>query len=332
MSTDRRSSRDGLIQSRADGTGLARARGSTWVRLVGAAGMVALTLALWWLLTHEGFRVDAASVSVSGVRYVAPARVEEIMADLARGPNVFRLRPGDLERSLLALPEVRVARASVALPASVRVLVVEREAVFVWSNGGEAWLVDREGVLFARPGPGDLPPTPFSEPDADAAAADAPDADTPDADAPDAGASDAPGDGTADASVAAPDAAPGSLPVVEDGRIVAEPPGQGDRLGELDLTVLRHLLALTPEVIGSSSSSLRLRVDELDGYVLESLDRGWQAVFGRYSPTLHPPTLIPRQVQCLAALLSEREARLSRVWLVPAGVNCGTLRRFEPAA
>ncbi|CAN5787522.1 hypothetical protein BH23CHL8_BH23CHL8_26630 [soil metagenome] len=301
--------RDGVIEPRNE-RNVPTQRGSAWVRLVGAVGMVALTLALWWLLTDAGFRVDVGAIRVSGVHYAEGARVQELLSDLARSPNVFRVRPRAVERGLMTLPEVRSVRASVHLPAEVRVQVIERQPIFVWSNGGDAWLVDREGVLFARPGPEDMPTT---------LATRAIPNESDDASAP------------ADEDLVSARLAPRGLPMVEDGRIVAQAPGLGYRLGELDLAVLRQLLVLTPEMIGSASSSLRLRVDELDGYVLESLDLPWQAVFGRYSPTLHPPRDIPRQVQCLAALLKDREARLTRVWLVTSGVVCGTHQRIVPA-
>jgi hypothetical protein len=224
---------------------------------------------------------------------------------------------------LMALPEVRAARVSVRLSGEVHVDVKEREPIFVWSNGGDAWLVDREGVLFARPGPEDLPApaVPGSTGDDPATQDPEPGASvTPDATPP---ALDAPSGTGGD------DAARSVLPMVEDARLARQAPDAGDRLGEVDLAVLRQLLALTPETIASASRSLRLRVDERDGYVLESMDLGWQALFGRYSPTLHPPDSIPRQVQCLAALLGDREDRVSRVWLVPSGSGCGTYLRIE---
>ena len=93
---------------------------------------------------------------------------------------------------------------------------------------------------------------------------------------------------------------------------------------------MRQLLALTPESLGSRASSLQLRVDEYDGYVLSS-DRGWQAVFGHYTPTLQPPTVVPRQVQCLRWLLAAEERRLERVRLAVSEDGCGTFTLFGQA-
>ena len=57
--------------------------------------------------------------------------------------------------------------------------------------------------------------------------------------------------------------------------------------------------------------------DEIEGlekiYVIESDDRGWRALFGYYTPTLQPPEVIPRQVQCLRWLLASEERKLETV-------------------
>ena len=91
-----------------------------------------------------------------------------------------------------------------------------------------------------------------------------------------------------------------------------------------------QLLALTPELLDSRAEELWLRVDQQDGYVLHS-DRGWQAIFGHYTPTLQPPELVPRQVQCLRWLLASEERQLERVRLAVTGGECGTFTRLGGA-
>jgi cell division septal protein FtsQ len=113
------------------------------------------------------------------------------------------------------------------------------------------------------------------------------------------------------------------LPMVEDARLTEQPPAEGSRLPAADVAVMRQLLALTPELLGSRAGSLQLRVDEHDGYVLAS-DRGWQAIFGHYTPTLQPPDVVPRQVQCLTWLLATDERQLERVRLAVSEDGCGT--------
>ena len=65
-----------------------------------------------------------------------------------------------------------------------------------------------------------------------------------------------------------------------------------------------------------------------DGWVLTSPGH-WRAVFGHYSETLAPPSQIPYQVQCLAALLAKTEKTLREVTLA---VSPRTLRDVRGTA
>ena len=92
---------------------------------------------------------------------------------------------------------------------------------------------------------------------------------------------------------------------------------------------MRLLVAVTRELVGSESQRLQLNVDESDGYVLERPDGAWDAVFGHYTPVVQPPSVIPRQVQCLRWTLAGQEDRLERVWLAVSPEGCGTIRLRE---
>ena len=124
-------------------------------------------------------------------------------------------------------------------------------------------------------------------------------------------------------------AARAALPVVEDERLRDVAPIEGMYLPQADLVVMRQLLALTPELLGSRSESLHLRVDEDDGYVLESEDRAWSAQFGHYTPSLQPPEVVPRQVQCLSWLLASKENVLDEVRLALSEGACGTFTKID---
>jgi hypothetical protein len=298
-----------------------------FARLVGAVGLIVLTALLYWMLTDDAFRVTDASVSFEGLAHAQEAEVRARLSDIDRGPNVFRVRATDIVSELSTLPEVDAAHARVTLPAEVSVRLDERDPVFIWSNGAVAWLVDEEGMLFA---PADQATaeteeaTEQVEPDADPDAN--PDAD-PDAD-PDAAAAEDAGaeaEAVSDPTVAARE----SLPLVEDGRLPPVAPTVGDFLPQSDLAVMRQLLALTPELLGSKAQDLHLRVDKQDGYVLESHDRTWRALFGRYTPSLQPPEVIPQQVQCLQWLLASEERRLEQVRLALSDEACGTFTKFD---
>jgi hypothetical protein len=243
--------------------------------------MVILTLVLYVLLTDEGFRVQPGQVTVEGLRFVTQAEARAQLEGLYRRPSSLRIRTGEVVAGLESLPQVVSARATVRLPGEVRVEVVEREPLFVWRHGGQAWLVDREGVLIA---PREA----------------------------------------AGAEELGSGALGSALPEVDDARTFDPPPGLGERLGAQDLQVLRTLLALDPAVLHSRSTDLRLQVSDREGYVISSRDRAWTARFGHYAPTVHPVDVIPREVQCLAAVLAAEEPRLQSVTLALSDDACGT--------
>ena len=267
-------------------------------------GMLTLTALLFWLLTDDAFRVTEASVSFEGLRHADEAEVRDYLTDLDRGPNVFRVRASEIVSELSDLTEVDAAFATVTLPGDVSVRLDERDPLFIWV-GERAWLVDEEGMLFA---PGE-PAMAIGDPEAIDDDPEAVDTET----------------GTDDSDPVARE----SLPVVEDARLTDVPPSVGSYLSPADMEVMRQLLALTPELLESDSESLHLRVDEHEGYVLESHDLAWSAIFRRYTPSVQPPHVVPRQVQCLRWLLASKEAKLDQVRLALSDSACGTWTELD---
>ena len=90
-----------------------------------------------------------------------------------------------------------------------------------------------------------------------------------------------------------------ALPVIDDRRAVAADLGVGSVLDAVTLDAALRLGSLVPADIGSSATSLELRVDDTDGFVLRGRPVDWSAVFGFYTPTLRTPELIPGQVRLL---------------------------------
>lgn len=296
-----------------------RRRHTSFARLVGAIGLVLLTSLLFWMLTDDVFRVTDASVRFEGLVHAEEAAVRDLLADIERGPNIFRVRTSDIVAELSTLTEVDAASARVTLPADLTVQLDERDPVFIWSNGALSWLVDEEGMLFA---PADEATAASVRTTVTGAHADGVEVTADD-----------------DTAVVEPESpgiaidpaleARAALPLVEDGRLPPEPPTVGTYLPQSDLAVMRQLLAVTPELLGSQAQDLRLRVDQADGYVLVSEDRGWRALFGYYTPTLQPPDVIPRQVQCLRWLLASEERKLETVRLALSDTTCGTFTKYR---
>lgn len=124
------------------------------------------------------------------------------------------------------------------------------------------------------------------------------------------------------------------IPVVRDDRREwAVEVEVGSVLNEIDLAAIVQLAAIGPAQIGSAASSLALTIDDADGYVLSALPSGWRAVFGHYTPTLRPPDMIARQVQCLGSIIAGGEQQIDTIYLAPLDERCGTyLPRTTPRA
>ncbi len=121
------------------------------------------------------------------------------------------------------------------------------------------------------------------------------------------------------------DPAATGLPVFSDDRTGRNALAPGDLIAPTDLAVARQLGAVTPRMIHSSATSLSYEITDADGYTVSGGSKGWLAIFGMYTPTLRPPSLVPAQVQCLSSLLAkEGERRIATVYLFPDGNECGT--------
>src|SRR5207302_11211041 len=66
------------------------------------------------------------------------------------GTNVFDIGTASIAARVTQLPAVKSASISVALPATLVVRVVERDPILAWRVGDSTYLVDRDGVLFAK--------------------------------------------------------------------------------------------------------------------------------------------------------------------------------------
>ena len=112
-----------------------------------------------------------------------------------------------------------------------------------------------------------------------------------------------------------PPAAAAQLPVIDDQRATPEPLTVGSTLDPVTLDAALRLGSLTPADLGSAATGLAIKVDDTDGFTVSSVPKGWDAVFGFYTPTLRTTDLIPGQVRLLRSLLYGREANAGRIIL-----------------
>ncbi len=108
--------------------------------------MLAAGLLLRLVTSSSAFALDR--VDQPSLQWTAGDAVLAAIA-VQPGTNVFGIEVGPIEARLAALPGIAAARVSVALPATLAVAIVEREAILAWRVGAAAYLVDRDGVLFA---------------------------------------------------------------------------------------------------------------------------------------------------------------------------------------
>ncbi len=86
---------------------------------------------------------------ITGVTWTPQEAVVDALA-IPDGQNLFTLSTRDLAARLAAIPAIRDASITVALPDEVRVAVAERVALLIWEAAGERYLVDEDGLLFGR--------------------------------------------------------------------------------------------------------------------------------------------------------------------------------------
>lgn len=127
------------IRRRSAGLTPTRA-GALLVLLVAVAG-------LYGAASSTAF--TARRTDITGTTWTSDDAVLAALA-IPSGVNLFTLHTGDLQARLAALPSVRSAEVSIALPDTVHVAVHERQALLAWQVEDRRYLVDTTGFLFAE--------------------------------------------------------------------------------------------------------------------------------------------------------------------------------------
>ena len=118
-------------------------------------------------------------------------------------------------------------------------------------------------------------------------------------------------------------AALAAAPLLYDDRTPSPLPTVG-QLTATELDVATRLASLTPEDLGTAATTLTLRLLSDFGFVVEATGPSieWSAVFGIYSVTIRPTSMVPGQVRLLRSLLAGRETRIG--WVILADDQAGT--------
>jgi hypothetical protein len=100
---------------------------------------------LIFLLTGPMFRARAPQIT--GRQYLSADTIAE--ASRLEGSNLFLISPAAVEAQILSrIPSVRGVQVSVGFSGDVRVVLQEREPILLWSQNGNSYWVDAEGVFF----------------------------------------------------------------------------------------------------------------------------------------------------------------------------------------
>ena len=131
-----------------------RTRRLLWRAVRWTLPLVVVSAAAWWLgstlLGSEALQVR--EISVEGNHRLSAADVEQLVDGL-RGENILKVNFDRYERRLLDSPWIADVTLFRALPARIRIHVVERVPLAIARIERELYLVDRTGVVIDTYGP-----------------------------------------------------------------------------------------------------------------------------------------------------------------------------------
>ena len=127
--------------------------GLAFLTLVGLS--VGLLVGYHQLLTCSWFCIkDINHIEIEGTKRLTRSVVLQ-QAKLTSGANLLAIRPGQVERALMAHPWIAKAEVSRKWPQNLHIRIQERDPVALVQIGEELLYVDRQGMLFKPLSPGD---------------------------------------------------------------------------------------------------------------------------------------------------------------------------------
>jgi cell division protein FtsQ len=132
-------------------------RGVAWMfGLLTLAGLcLGLVVLYHQLLTCSAFCIkDINNIEIEGAKRLSPSVLLQ-QARLGPGLNLLAVRPGQVERALMAHPWIAKAEVSRKWPNSLHLKIQERDPVALVQMGEELLYMDRQGMIFKPLSPGD---------------------------------------------------------------------------------------------------------------------------------------------------------------------------------
>jgi cell division protein FtsQ len=134
-----------------------RIRHPVVARRPGVVGLVALAAVVGGLFLSRSSFAHARGIEVSGTEHLSRSEIVRLAA-VSKATNVVWLDDGSIERSLETHPWVADAEVDVALPATIRIEIVERTPIAVVRDGLARTLVAADGTRLGTGSPiRDLP-------------------------------------------------------------------------------------------------------------------------------------------------------------------------------
>jgi cell division protein FtsQ len=132
-------------------------RGLAWLfGLLALAGLcLGLVVGYHHLLTSNLFCIkDINNIEIEGARRLSRSLLLQ-QSKLVPGASLLAVRPGQVERALMAHPWIAKAEVSRKWPNSLHVTIQERDPVALVQFGEELLYTDRQGMIFKPLSPGD---------------------------------------------------------------------------------------------------------------------------------------------------------------------------------
>lgn len=132
-------------------------RGMAWLfGLLTLAGLcLGLVVLYHQLLTSSLFCIkDVNNIEIEGAKRLSRSLLLE-QAKVSPGTNLLAIRPGQVERALVAHPWIAKAEVSRKWPHSLHLKIQERDPVALVQFGEELLYMDRQGMIFKPLSPGD---------------------------------------------------------------------------------------------------------------------------------------------------------------------------------